>query len=169
MSTKKYVNVPKQLQNLEDSELSTVNVDAIQGFIDECAAEGLSEVRQSRLITALKSLVLNFSPPDFQLKEASEDDLKKLIACLNRSDYADSTKHTMRATVKKFYKIENGGNEHPEKVDFFKASASKTSTVSRDDLFTKKELKRLFQGFITLVTAPSQWYSTRPQHDPANY
>ncbi|MFC4550232.1 MULTISPECIES: tyrosine-type recombinase/integrase [Halorussus] len=148
MSTKKYVNVPKQLQNLEDTELSRENVDAIHRFIDECAAEGLSEVRQSRLITALKSLVLNFSPQDFQLENATEQELKKVIASLNRSDYADSTKHTMRATVKKFYKIENGGNEHPEKVDFFKASTSKTSTVSRDDLFTKKELKQLFQGFI---------------------
>jgi integrase len=148
MSTKRYVNIKAALENLEDSELEPGNVEAIQGFIDHCAAEGLSEVRQRRLITALKSLVLNFAPDNFQLQGASEDELKQTIAELNRSDYADSTKHTMRAATKKFYKVMNGGQEHPEKVDFFSAHAQSGSTVSRDDLFTEKELKRLFKSFV---------------------
>ncbi|AZH26693.1 tyrosine-type recombinase/integrase [Haloplanus aerogenes] len=148
MSTKRYINVEKQLQNLKDSELEPANVDAIRKFIDHCAAEDISEVRQSRLITALKSLILNFGPDSFELSGATEEELKMTIASLNRSDYADSTKHTMRAAAKKFYKIENGGHEHPEKVDFFSASASQKSTVSREDIFTKEELKRLFSGFI---------------------
>jgi integrase len=148
MSTTKYVDVKTALQNLEDSELSEQNVTAIQGFIDHCAAEGLSEVRQRRLISAVKSVVLNFSPDNFTLEGASEQELKTVVAALNRSDYADSTKHTMKAGLKKFYKVENGGKEHPEKVDFFSAHAKNATTVSREDLFTKQELKRLFSGFI---------------------
>lgn len=148
MSTKRHINVPQQLENLEDSELSQANAASIHEFIDHCAAEGLSEVRQSRLITALKSLALNFAPDGFQLKGATEQELKQMIAALNRSDYADSTKHTMRAAAKKFYKVMNGGREHPEKVDFFSAHAKQDSTVSREDLFTEKELKRLFSSFV---------------------
>jgi integrase len=149
MSSKRYINVEQQLENLKDSELKQANERAIRKFIDHSAAEGISDVRQSRLITALKSLVLNFAPDDFELEGASEEELKLTIAALNRSDYADSTKHTMRAAAKKFYKVENGGREHPEKVDFFSASASQKSTVSREDIFTEEELKRLFSSFIS--------------------
>lgn len=148
MSSKRYINVSKQLENLKDSELSASNAEAISKFIDHCAAEGLSDVRQSRLITALKSLVLNFAPDEFELENASKGEIKAAVASLNRSDYADSTKHTMRAATKKFYKVENGGNEHPEKVDFFTVSSNQTSSVSREDILTEEELKRLFSSFV---------------------
>lgn len=114
---------------------------------DDLAAEGISEVRQRRLITCLKSLVQKIAPSEFDLRDASEDELKTVIASLNRSDYAESTKHTMRSAVKKFYKVENGGHEHPEKVDFFAVGGKNGSTVSRQDLFTQDELKQLFRSF----------------------
>ena len=148
MSTTRYVDVETALQNLEDSELSKTNVGSIQRFIDNLAAEGISEVRQRRLITCLKSLLRKIAPSDFELENASEQELKTVIASLNRSDYAESTKHTMRCAVKKFYKVENGGHEHPEKVDFFSVHNSrKPTSVTRDDLFTKDELKKLFRSF----------------------
>jgi integrase/recombinase XerD len=148
MSTTKYVNVDKALQNLEDSELDSENIDSIQRFINESAAEGLSEVRQRRLITALKAVIKNCAPEDFTLSDASEAELKQTIAALHRhDDYTESTKHTMKGAVKKFYKVENGGHEHPEKVDFFTVHQGQSSTVSREDLFTDEELKQLFRSF----------------------
>jgi len=147
MSTTRYVNVQTALQNLENSELGSQNVEAIRRFINHLAAEGISEVRQRRLISALKSTVLNFAPEDLILEEASEEDLKRTIAELNRSDYTENTKHTMKSAVKKFYKVENGGHEHPKKVDFFTVSSGNGSTVGRGDLFTEEELKSLFRGF----------------------
>jgi integrase len=147
MSSTKYVNVTKALENLSKSDLQKENIEAIRSFIDNCAAEGLSEVRQRRLITALKSVLENLAPEDFVYTDADEDELKKVIASLNRSDYSDTTKHTMKSAVKKFYKVENGGKEHPDKVEFFKLQGGKTSTVSRDELFTEEELKKLFNAF----------------------
>ena len=147
MSSTRYIDVNTALQNLEDSDLSPANTTAIHEFTDALAAEGISEVRQRRLITCLKSLVLKCAPPEFQLRDASEADLKTVIATLNRSDYAESTKHTMRSAVKKFYKVENGGHDHPEKVEFFEVGGDRGSTVTRQDLFTNDELKRLFQAF----------------------
>jgi integrase len=147
MSTTQYVNVNRSLQNLKDSDLSSENVDAIREFINHCAAEGLSDSRQKRHIQSLKKIITKFAPKDFQLRNATEQELKTVMARLNRSDYADATIRTMQGTVKKFYKVENGGHEHPEKVQFFTVSKKKNSPVSRDDLFTEDELKRLFQDF----------------------
>jgi len=147
MSTNKYVDVSRTLQNLKDADISRDDREAIREFVDHCAAEGLSETRQQRHIQSLKSLMVNFAPGDFQLRDATESELKTVVASLNRSDYADATKRTMLGTVKKFYKVMNGGHEHPEKVDFFTVTKKKDSPVNREDLFTEDELKRLFQNF----------------------
>jgi site-specific recombinase XerD len=157
MSTTKYVDVGKTLENLEDSELDSENVEAIRRFIDDCAAQGLSDVRQRRLITAIKAVIRNCAPDGFVLRGASESELKKTIASLHRTDrYTKSSKHTMKSAVKKYYKVENGGDEHPEKVNFFTVNGDQLSTVNREDLFTDEELKRLFRSFSsTRDRAPS--------------
>ena len=128
MSSTQYVDINRTLHNLKDSQIRPENVEAIRDFVNHCAAEGISEVRQARLTSALKSVLNNFAPEDFLLREASEQELKKLIAGLNRSDYADSTKHTFKSAVKKFYKVDNGGHEHPDKVQFFSVSSGEKST-----------------------------------------
>jgi hypothetical protein len=43
--------------------------------------------------------------------------------------------------------VENGGDEHPDKVGFFTVGGNTESTVSREDLFTEDELQDLFRGF----------------------
>lgn len=90
MSTTQYVNVNRTLQNLEDT-LEPANVEAINEFVDHCAAEGISEVQQDRLVWSWKTFLVKFAPDDFEMKGASKSELKTLMAGVNRSDYADST------------------------------------------------------------------------------
>lgn len=145
MSTTQYVNVQRSLENLT-GELHPENVQAIHRFIDHCAAEGISDVQQERQIQSLKTLLKKFAPDKFRLRGATEADLKTMLAQMNRSDYADSTKHKFKSTLKKFYKVENNG-KHPKKVEFFTATRKKSTSVTRDDLFTENELKQLFRSF----------------------
>lgn len=149
MSTTQYVDVNRTLTNLSQTDLHPKEVQAITDFVDHCAAEGISEVRQARLASALKNIVTRVAPDDFQLPNASEQELKRLIANLNRSGYAKSTKHTFKCAVKKFYKVENGGHEEPEKTKFFSVGNGANTTVTREDLFTQDELKRLMRGFTS--------------------
>jgi len=69
-----------------------------------------------------------------------------VLASLNRSDYADATKHSMRSAIKKFYKVENGGHEQPDKTRFFTVG-KESSSICREDLFTNEELQRLLRSF----------------------
>ena len=147
MSTTQYVNVSRTLQNLEDSSISPENNVAIRSFINHCAAEDLSDSRQQRHAQSLKTLLKKYAPDGFQLRGATEEELKTVMAGLNRSDYAEATKRTMRGTVKKFYKVENGGHEHPEKVNFISLRKKKATKVTREDLFTEEERKQLFRNF----------------------
>lgn len=146
MTTDQYVDVSRSLQNLEDA-VDRGNFEAIRDFIDHQAAEGIGETQQTRQIQSLKTVLAKFAPGEFQLRGATEEELKQILAELNRSDYADASKHKFKGSIKKFYKVENGGHEHPDKVNFFKVTRKKATPVTRDDLFTDEELKKLFQSF----------------------
>jgi integrase len=146
MSSTRYIDINRSLQNLKN-DVSTTNYEAIRDLVDHAAAEGISETQQQRQIQSLKALLLNCAPDGFELRGATEDELKQVLAALNRSDYADATKHKIKGTIKKFYKVENGGHEHPDKVDFFSTNQSKTTTVARNDLFTDEERTRFFRAF----------------------
>jgi integrase len=148
MSSTKYIDVSNAIENLED-EVSTENYNTIRSFINEVAAEGIGESQQERQIYAFKTLLNKFAPEDFTLDGATEQELKNIVAELNRSDYAESTKAKIRGTLKKFYKVQNGGDEHPEKVEFFSVhnSRKEENTISREDIFTKEELQDLMRNF----------------------
>ena len=147
MSSTKYISVSNALENLE-KQVDQENYEAIYSFINEVAAEGVGESQQERQIYSLKTVIKKLSPHGFRLEGATESELKNVVAQINRSDYAESTKAKFRGSLKKFYKIQNGGKEHPEKVDFFKVHNSrKENTVSRDDLFTKENLMDLMKSF----------------------
>ena len=149
MSTTQYVNVTRTLQKLTETDIHPDNVDAIHTFVDHCAAEGISEVQQERLIQSWKTLLQKFAPDGFRMNGASEDELKQMMAAMNRSDYADSTKHKFKSAVKKFYRIQNGGHDQPEKTKFF-TIGNDESSITREDIFTEDELKRLFRSFSSV-------------------
>jgi integrase/recombinase XerD len=146
MTTTEYINVPKSLQNLED-EVSKENFEAVRDLINHAAAEGIGESQQQRHIYAWKTLLNKFAPEDFLIRSASEQELKNLVAELNRSSYAEATKHKFRCAIKKLYTVENRG-QPPEKIQFFSVHKSnKPTSVSREDLFTTDELKQLLRNF----------------------
>lgn len=159
MTTTEYINVPKSLQNLED-EISKQNFEAVRDLINHAAAEGVGESQQQRHIYAWKTVLKKFAPEDFQIRGASEQGLKTLVAALNRSDYAEATKHKFRCAIKKLYKVENRG-QAPDKIQFFSVHKNnKPTSVSREDLFTKDELKRLLRNFTSTRDLESKldWY-----------
>ncbi|MFB6188189.1 MAG: integrase, partial [Halobacteriaceae archaeon] len=148
MTTTEYINVSNALQNLED-EVSQENFEAVRDLINHAAAEGIGESQQQRYAYAWKTILNKFAPEDFRIRTASEEELKNVVAALNRSDYAEATKHKFRCAVKKLYTAKNKGQE-PEKVQFFSVHKSnKPTSVSREDLFTEDELKRLVRNFTS--------------------
>jgi len=146
MTTTEYIDVDGALQNLKD-EVSQENFETVREFINHTAAEGIGESQQQRHIYAWKTILKKFVDDDFRIRDASKNSLKDMIAELNRSDYAEATKHKFRSAVKKMYTVRNDG-EPPEKVKFFSVHKnSKPTSVSREDLFTDEELKQLLRNF----------------------
>ncbi|WP_135536122.1 tyrosine-type recombinase/integrase [Halostella pelagica] len=146
MTTTEYIDVDGALQNLKD-DVSQRNYEAIKQFINHTAAEGIGESQQQRHIYAWKTILKKFVDDEFAIPDTSKNEIKHLVAELNRSDYAEATKHKFRSAVKKLYTVRNDGKQ-PEKVQFFSVHKnSKPTSVSREDLFRDEELKRLLRSF----------------------
>ena len=145
MSSTKYIDVGNTLENLERA-VAEENYRAVRRFVDHCAAEGVGESQQARLTWSWKTLLEKFAPEEFEVADASEEDLKELMAEVNRSDYADSTKVKFKTAVKKLYRTRTDGTGQAAKTKFFKIGRE-TSSVSRDDLFTDEEIRRLLRSF----------------------
>ena len=124
----------------EDPDLSAGNRQAILTFLDECAAEGLSTVRQLKHICMLRAIALRFSPRDFSFQDADESDLKQVVAAINRADLSEHTKVDLKGCIKKFYKTMNGGVP-PEMIRFVRATLGKPTSVTRDDLFSPDDVR----------------------------
>ena len=123
-----------------DSDITEENRNAILSFLDECAVEGLSPVRQLKYIYMLKAIACRLAPSGFSLKNATEAELKQVLAAINRSSYADPTKVDFKNAIKKYYKVLNGGTP-AEKTAFIKIKVDKATPVTRDDLFAPEEVR----------------------------
>ena len=147
MSTTNYVDVNRALELMKE-QVHPENAEAIRDFVNHQAAEDISEQQQHRQVYSLRMLLTKFAPEGFRLRDATEPELKALMANLNRDEnYAEGSKHKFRCTIKKFYKVENGGGEHPGKVNFISTRRKNHTTVSPEDLFSDDELRRFFGSF----------------------
>lgn len=149
MSTE-YVNLDSTIQNLRDNpDIDEENKEAILSFINSVAAEGISDSQQRKHLYCLKTAVEKFAAEDFKLEDATEQNLRNIMAELHRSDYSNATKQHIMSAFKKFYRHQNGGT-YPDKVDFINTTMDTGTSVQREDLFTEQERKQILTEFRSL-------------------
>ncbi|MEK6837947.1 MAG: hypothetical protein AABX69_04815, partial [Nanoarchaeota archaeon] len=73
----------------------------IGDFLENCYAEGLGERRVKKYGYTLKSLSARLKK-DFDM--AVKEDIIKVVSQIEKSNYADWTKHDYKVALKKFYK-----------------------------------------------------------------
>jgi len=126
-----------------ESDLSDPNRNAILSFLDECAAEGLSVARQMRYIYLLRTIAVRMAPSGFSFPDATETDLKQVVAAIHRSTtYAEATKADFKKAIKKYYKVLYGGTP-PEMIAFIRATLKKATPVTREDIFSPEEVRSI--------------------------
>jgi len=131
---------------LNSEVISKENKQEIKEFEDECWAQGLSATRIKKYFSTFKTLLRKFTPQDFQLKNADREDLKEIVANIEKSDYSPHTKHDFRVALKKYYKVENGG-EQPDKTKFFSTQLKgKDKRKLPEDLLSREEVQDLIEA-----------------------
>lgn len=128
----------KQIEN--DKEMSAHNKKKIIEFKRFCRANGIGNARTLRYLHDLTKLAVTLQK---NLEKATKKDIETVIGKMESSDYSPRTKLDFKASVKRFYKWLEGGEEYPESVRWIRTGARKNNDTLPEDLLTEDEVKKI--------------------------
>jgi len=132
----------KTLENIQKSETSKENKDAIMKFHDYCITQGLSICKIERYLYDLH----RFAKMVPNLTDASKDNLIKAVVEIEKKEWSIHTKHTFKVMIRKFYKFVDGIEEkgvYPERVKWIKPNASSGRQKLPEELINEEEGERM--------------------------
>jgi site-specific recombinase XerD len=101
----------------------------------------------AKYVYQLKVLARRANKP---LKQLGREDVEKMVAWINSSNYAEETKHSYKVALKKFYQWLRGcnedGHEYPEEVKWIKTTIKRSRRLLPEALLTPEELKKLIEA-----------------------
>lgn len=109
-------------------------------FLDYCASEGLGAHRRGIYAQRLIQLGELFKEG---FKDASEQEIRRVVAIIEGMDRAPATKQIMKIALKKFYRWLNGDEELPKKVKWIKTRIKQSEQKLPEDLLTFEEVQHL--------------------------
>lgn len=131
----------------DNSSISDANKKAVQTFVDKCYAEGLSQQRVEKYVTNFNTILERYAFQGFELPNADKEELERVVAGIEKSDYSHATKSDFKTAIKKYYKvIEGDGYEYPDKVRFIDTTRDKSKEDNPDPL-SKEEINQILDQF----------------------
>lgn len=124
-----------------DKRISEQNRKLIFKFTYDLQAEGIGLARVTKYLYMLPILARRLKG-DFE--KATLEDVKKLVAGVNKSDYADWTKSDLRITLKRFYRwlrgLEKG--EDPPETRWIRGGNS-SNRILPEELLTEDDIEKM--------------------------
>ena len=128
------------LLKIKNSNLSKKNKELIIKFHNDCFSEGLSSLRILKYVYTLYGLA---SRLEKNFDDVNTDDIKILVGKIERSDYAEWTKHDYKVVLRRFYKWLRESDEYPPEVKWIKATMKNNRTKLPEELLTEGDVKKL--------------------------
>src|SRR3989338_3312376 len=123
---------------------SNKNRKELQRFIEYLKANNKSVSRIEKYTWMLVN-VSNWLNKDF--KKAEKEDIEKLVAKIEASDYMAWTKHDYKAAIKTFYKWFEGDNEEfPKKVRWISTRLKSKTSVKASDILSREEIVKMIEN-----------------------
>ena len=134
-----------RIKRLKASKTITeANKRAILKFHHDCFSNGLSVRRVMKYLLYLPKLA-DMLGEDF--RKADKEDIKKVIASIERGHYAEWTKCDLRVMLKRFYKWFEGEDEfYPKKVRWIKTTFDKVKKTLPEDILIQSEIKKMIEA-----------------------
>lgn len=112
--------VEKEVERIRSSDgLTERDREVLLEYKRDMEVDGLSDGRIFKLLCHTRKIAERLG--DRNLVDATEEDVKDLVAWVERRDLAEWTKTDYRRIIKRFFKWENGG-ECPDKVEWVKTT-----------------------------------------------
>ncbi len=126
-----------------DPSISDKNTKAMMDFSTYSIAQGLSVARALRYINDLKCLN-RFLKKDFE--DTTREDIERVLTELEKSNYAEYTKHGFRIVIRKFYKWLRKTEDFPPEVKWYDIKEPKNKIRLPEEMLTEQEIIRLINA-----------------------
>lgn len=134
----------RKLKQIEkDPDISEHNKDVISEFQKFCATNGIGYARTLRYLHDLPKIASRLKK---SFEDAKKKDIESVVLWMESSDYSPRTKLDFKATVKRFHKWLNGGEEYPDCVRWIRTGSRKNNDTLPEDLLTEDEVKKLIES-----------------------
>ena len=117
------------------------NYEAILAFSESCFAEGLSTQRVVKYLGHLQKIA-KLMPRLFE--QATKKDVEIVIGKIERSDYAEWTKHDYRVAMKKFFRwLRQTEDGYPPEVKWLRTTMRRQRTKLPEEILTPDEVQAM--------------------------
>lgn len=126
-------------------EISEENKKIILDFKNYLLSEGIGQARVNRYL--MDTLKFN-SMLGKTLSDANKEDIRRVMAELNRGKLSESTKRGFKILLRKLYRFIRGieeKNEYPEEVKWLSLHVSNNHKKLPEELLTEEEIKGIIQ------------------------
>jgi site-specific recombinase XerD len=128
-------------------ELTDHNSKIALGFKNELLSQNISISKTARYLQDVIWLHRQLEGKNFD--DVVKEDVKALLAKMNQSDLAESTKKGIKIMLRKFYKYIRGVDDpkkYPEEVDFFTLTIPNSHSLMPEELLNEKEMMQIIQA-----------------------
>jgi site-specific recombinase XerD len=131
------------INQVSKSNLSEENKKLIMQFHDNCFTESLSLSKIERYLYDLfhYAIMLNKN-----LMDATREDIKSIVAEIEKKEWSPHTKHAFKVMIRKFYKSMEGIDEkgvYPERVKWLHSNVKNNQLKSSEELITESDVKKM--------------------------
>lgn len=133
------------IRRVEKASISERNKELILAMKDALVLQGLSKPRLMKYMEVLKMAAVRMGK-DFD--KATVNDLKKLVAEIQQSNFSPWTKQTYKVLLRRFYRWHHGTKEYPEIVSWITIGMSRSEKrlPSEGDLLTENDIEKLISA-----------------------
>jgi integrase/recombinase XerD len=128
-------------------ELSEHNSQIALGFKNDLLAQNISISKTSRYLQDV--IWLNRQLKGKKFDDVIRNDVKELLANMNQSELAESTKKGIKIMLRKFYRYIRGIDEkgkYPHEVDFFTLTISNSNSLMPEELLNEGEMEKIIRA-----------------------
>ncbi|MCX6814510.1 MAG: tyrosine-type recombinase/integrase [Candidatus Aenigmarchaeota archaeon] len=121
-----------------------MNRNIVDGFLNKARAEGLGNLRIAKYKYTLKQLSDMLGRP---FADATKEDIERLVAKIEGSNYAEWTKHDYKVAIKRFWKwLKQAEDGYPKEVSWIKTTMKKNLEKLPEDMLTEAEVAALIEN-----------------------
>jgi len=129
----------------EDKEISVGNREIIHKFKDNCLCRNISYGKLDAYLFYLMKFTKMLDKP---IGDASKEDIMRVMADLNQTDYSEETKVCFKIVIRKVYQMVRGfeGKEYPDEVKWITTTISQNHRKLPEELLTEEEVQNIIRA-----------------------